>query len=145
MWFDGAASQFKGATPFYFVARYARLTGTGMSLFFFGLGHGKGEHNGVGVVAKRTLTHEQLKFNGSILRCASDVVSYCQANLSKGALASYPSKERECSCVFWDIKLGDVNSEIKWNCATIKKSCSLHGHNLQDPTALGKRPIDMLL
>ena len=35
--------------------------------FFFGSGHGKGEHDGVGVVVKRALTHEQLKTNGVML------------------------------------------------------------------------------
>ena len=70
MWSDGVALQFKAARPFYFVARYGGLAEMGMSWFFFGSGHDKGEHDGAGAVVKRTLTHEQLKPNGAILRCA---------------------------------------------------------------------------
>ena len=116
----------------------------GMSWFFFGSGHGKGEHDGAGAVVKRTLTHEQLKPNGAILRCAADVVAFCQANLSQGAPASYPSKERECARVFWEVLVGDVNREVKWNCSPIPKSRSMHafrGHNPQDPTALATRNL----
>ena len=132
MWSDGAASQFKAARPFYFVARYGALAEMGMSWFFFGSGHDKGEHDGAGAVVKRTLTHEQLKPNGVILRCATNVVAFCQANLSQGAPASYPSKERECARVFWEVLAGDVNRELKWNCSPIPKSLSMHafrGHN----------------
>lgn len=144
VWSDGAASQFKGARPFYFVARYGGLTGIRMSWFFFGSGHGKGKHDGAGAVVKRTLTHEQLKPNGATLKCAADVVAYCQATMSQGAPASYPSKERECARVFWEVKEGDVNREFKWNCDTVEKTRSLHafrGHNLQDPTALATRNL----
>ena len=97
----------------------------GMSWFFFGSGHGKGEHDGAGVVVKRTLTHEQLKPNGAILRCAADVVAFCQANLSQGAPASYPSKERECARVFWEVLAGDVNREVKWNCSPLSQNLAL--------------------
>ena len=76
MWSDGAASQFKTRRPFYFVARYASLTGVQMSWFFSASGHGKGEHDGAGAVVKRTLTHEQLKADGPKLTCAADVVAY---------------------------------------------------------------------
>ena len=77
MWSDGAASQFKVAKSFYFVARYGGLTEMGMSWFFFGSGHNKGKHDGAGAVVKITLTHEQLNPNGAILRCAVDVVAFC--------------------------------------------------------------------
>ena len=63
VWSDGAASQFKARRPFYFVARYGTLTGIRMTHHFFGLGHGKGEHDGAGAVIKRHLTHEQLNPN----------------------------------------------------------------------------------
>lgn len=56
VWSDGAASQFKAKRPFYFVGRYAGLTGKFMVWNFFGSGHGKGEHDGAGAVVKRALT-----------------------------------------------------------------------------------------
>ncbi len=115
-----------------------------MSHFFSASGHGKGEHDGAGAVVKRTLTHEQLKPDGAILKCATDVVSYCRANLSEGAEACYSSKQRDCDRVFWEVKLGDVNREVKWNCEPIPKSRSVHAvraHNPRDSTGLATRHL----
>ena len=60
VWSDGAASQFKSARTWYFVARYPSLTcfagllqGYNMTWNFFAFGHGKGEVDGVGVLYKR--------------------------------------------------------------------------------------------
>ena len=144
VWSDGAASQFKARRSFYFVARYASLTGVQMSWFFSASGHGKGEHDGAGAVVKRTLTHEQLKADGPKLTCAADVVAYCRANLSEGADACYASKQRKIARVFWEVKVGEVNRELKWNCQPIPKSRTLHavrGYNPRDPTGLATRQL----
>jgi hypothetical protein len=54
VWLDGCASQFKSHKPWYFVGRYPNLTGgCAMIWSFFGIGHGKGAHDGVGVVFKQ--------------------------------------------------------------------------------------------
>ena len=39
-----------------------------MSWEFFDSNHGKGEHDGIGAIVKRELTHENLKIDGVILR-----------------------------------------------------------------------------
>lgn len=74
--------------------------------------------------------------------CIVDVVAYYRANLPHGETIAYPSKEKKCAYVFWEVKLGNVNTEVKWNCATLEKSLSLHafhGHNPWDPTTLATR------
>jgi hypothetical protein len=53
VWFDGCASQFKSSKAWYFVSRYPNMTsGCKMMWSFFGSGHGKGSHDGVGVITK---------------------------------------------------------------------------------------------
>ncbi|MCO5581382.1 hypothetical protein L7F22_035264 [Adiantum nelumboides] len=59
VWSDDAASQFKARWPFFFVARFSQPTGLEMMHNYIGSGHGKGEHDHVGVVIKRALTHMQ--------------------------------------------------------------------------------------
>ena len=75
VWLDGAASQFKAKRSFYFVAKYWSLTSMEMNWNFFCSGHGKGEHDGVGAIIKRALTHEQLKQHSVQLNRAAEVVS----------------------------------------------------------------------
>lgn len=41
---------------------------------FFGAGHGKGEHDGMGVVVKHWLAHNQLDRKGMPLNDVGDVV-----------------------------------------------------------------------
>ena len=79
VWLDGAASQFKARRPYYFVARYYQMTGLHMMHNFSAYGHGKGEHDGAGVVIKRTLTHKELKPDGWPMKCAANVVSFLNA------------------------------------------------------------------
>ncbi len=44
MWFNGCACQFQSSLRFSFVFWYSYIIrGCGMSWFFFGIGHGKGE------------------------------------------------------------------------------------------------------
>jgi hypothetical protein len=53
VWSDGYASQFKSHKPWYFVGHYPNLTsGCAMIWSFFGMGHGKGAHDGPRVVIK---------------------------------------------------------------------------------------------
>lgn len=60
-----------------------------MTWNFFGSGHKKGEHDGVGVVVKRSLTHEKIKTDGVMLRQAIDVVEFLTKTMSSGASSSY--------------------------------------------------------
>jgi hypothetical protein len=43
---------------------------------FFGSGHGKGLHDGVGAVIKRHIRKEQLDVNGGKLQNAKEVVQF---------------------------------------------------------------------
>jgi hypothetical protein len=52
--FDESSSQFKSKIPFYFVNGYPHLTNVCCLVWsFFGSRHGKGPHDGAGVVLKR--------------------------------------------------------------------------------------------
>jgi hypothetical protein len=44
--------------------------------FFFGSGHGKGPHDGVGIVIKIFIWHEQLNAQGEKLINAREVVNF---------------------------------------------------------------------
>ena len=96
------------------------LTGTEMLWNFFCSGHGKGEHDGAGAVIKRALTEEQLKTDGVPTKCAADVVAFLRLK--------YSSSKRE-GRVFWEIKEGEVDRNIRWDCEAIHKSRSIHSDN----------------
>lgn len=134
VWSDGCAAQFKAKRPFYFVTRYFQLTGKEMCWNFFVSGHGKGEHDGAGAVIKRALTHEQLKVDGTPLKCAADVVYFLREKFN------HSGKSR----VFWDIKLGEVDRTCQWNCKPIHKTMSMHsvnGYSCTDTKALRYRML----
>jgi hypothetical protein len=58
IWLDGCGSPFKSKIPFYFVSHYLNLIGGCSCMWsFFGLGHGKGLHDGVGAILKRFIRH----------------------------------------------------------------------------------------
>ena len=80
-----------------------------MTHHFSGSGHGKGEQDGAGAAIKQHLTHEQLKPNGVKLQNAIEVVLFLRETMSTEADATYPSKARVVSRVFWEIKEGDVD------------------------------------
>ena len=81
---------------------------------FSGFGHGKGEHDGVGVVIKRALTHEQLKVDGVEMNCAAHVVEFLRANMSTNATGVYSSQVWDIKREFWEVKIDEVNREKSW-------------------------------
>ena len=97
-----------------------------MTHHFLGLEHGKGEHDGAGVVIKQHLTHEQLKPNGVKLKNAIEVVPFLKETMLTGADATYLSKGRAVSRVFWEIKEGDVDQSNKLDSKAIPKARGLH-------------------
>ena len=139
VWSDGAASQFKAKRPFYFVARYGTMTNIQMTHHFSGSGHGKGEHDGAGAVIKRHLTQEQLKPNSVKLQCTADVVPFLRQTMSEGANATYPSKIRPVTRVFWEVKEANVDRSKRWDCKPVPNARGLHcvsGHSLTNGKAL---------
>ena len=62
IWLDNCASQFKNAQMFYWLSRMHRLCRIQYMWNFIEVGHGKGEHDGVGPCIKRALAHEELNF-----------------------------------------------------------------------------------
>ena len=115
-----------------------------MTHHFLGSRHGKGEHNGVGAFIKQHLTHEKLKPNGVKLQNALEFVSFLRETMSIGADATYPSKARAISRVFWEIKEGDVDQSNKRVCKAIPKACGLHCvscYSLTNGKSLECRPL----
>ena len=68
--------KFKARHPFYFIGRYQSETSLKIRWILFGSSHGKGEHDGAGIVIKWALTHEQLKSDGVHMNCAAHVVDF---------------------------------------------------------------------
>ena len=63
-----------------------------MKWIFFRSSHGKGEHDGAGVVIKRALTHEQQKADGVHINCGAHVVNFLITNMSTSATGVYSSQ-----------------------------------------------------
>ena len=77
--------------------------------------HGKVEHDGVGVVIKRTLTHEELKPDGWPMKCAIDVVNFLNAIFQ-------PKKEEHrfnTERVIWLVSKDDVQLNLLWVCKPV--------------------------
>ena len=87
-----------------------------MTHHFLGSGHGKGEHDGAGVVIKRHLTQEQLKPHFRKLQCAEDVVFFLRETMCDGVVATYASKVRLVTRVFWEVDESDVDRSKTWAC-----------------------------
>jgi hypothetical protein len=54
-----------------------------MLWIFFGLGHGKGEHDGVGVIAKKKFQIEQLRLNATPFQNAQDAMKFLKDVFAK--------------------------------------------------------------
>ncbi|CAM6083796.1 unnamed protein product [Calypogeia fissa] len=119
VWSDGAASQFKSCRPFYYVARYFRRFGARMKWFFHATGHGKGVADALGGHIKQGVEREQRKgTKGAKLECAHDVVSFCEEKFALGQAKEYGDVQF-VRRFFWEIPVGAVNRNKKWDCDTI--------------------------
>ena len=123
-----------------FVARYKQLIGLHMMWNFSTSSHRKGEHNGVGAVIKRTLTHEELKPNMASLKCVADVVNFLKATFGdKGQ-----SHMCNTQIFFWLVSQDEVQQDVQWECLSIKGSCIIHcvdGYAADDPCTLRLRTL----
>jgi hypothetical protein len=129
---DGYSSQFKCGRFFFYVARYPSLTNseelplrTCMQWNYFGSGHGKGRWDGIGASIKQVLRSEQVKPNGVQLHNVKDVVKFLQRHFNQKH-AGYTQVRRDVHCLFYEIKLVDVNREQQFNAHTVAGMRSLH-------------------
>ena len=83
IWSDGCSRQFKSQIPWFFVTRYPEITGGCNCMWsFFGLGHGKGLHDGIGTVLKCYIRIVQLDVNGPKLQSTVHIISFLRKKLS---------------------------------------------------------------
>lgn len=87
---------------------------------FFASGHGKGEHDGVGAVIKRALTHEQLKPDAWPMKCTRDVVNFLKHKFNDG------DSQTGVNRIFWEIQAIDVPRDRQWGYKQVNGSRSLH-------------------
>ncbi|KAH7306801.1 hypothetical protein KP509_22G031100 [Ceratopteris richardii] len=87
-----------------------------MTWSFFGVGHGKGEHDGAGACN------------------AFDVVQFCREKLSDGVVGTYASRVREFHRIFWEV----TTDACQWDCHPIENS-RYEGHHdfLSDALVVG--------
>ncbi len=64
--------------------------GSRMLWSYFGLGHGKGVHDGVGAILKLEIRKEQFRMDGQKLQNVVDVVAFCEHKQLKEH-AAYPN------------------------------------------------------
>ncbi len=105
---------------------------------FFGSGHGKAPHNGVGTMIKRFLRREQLDVHGVKLPNAKEVVNFLRKHLSKRLETSFIGVKRPLQRVFWLMKADDVwRNSSSFNYDPIKGTMKLHSicaTNKKNPT-----------
>ncbi len=121
IWSNECTSQFKNKTPWYFVSWYPYIISGCVCLWnFFGSSHGKGLHNGVGIVLKWFIWQVQLDVHGPNLQNAIDVVDLLHNHLSSRPKFSYSKERRIINRHFWHVKLEDVDRLTKYTCETVK-------------------------
>jgi hypothetical protein len=94
IWSDRCSGQFKSRIPWFFVARYPEITGAQCNCMwsFFGLGHGKGPHDGAGAVLKHYIRTAQLDVNGPKLQSAANIISFLREKLSQRPATAYADR-----------------------------------------------------
>jgi DNA-binding ferritin-like protein (Dps family) len=94
-----------------------------------GSGHGKGVHDGVGVVLKWSIKNEQMKMETPKLQTAADVVAFCLQRQAEEAELynqhkNYKNAKRDVLRYFHLIY--KVDRRKKYNCKYFKGVQSLH-------------------
>jgi hypothetical protein len=114
--------------------------GYNMMWSFFGSGHGKGTYDGVGVVIKHFIWHEQLNTHGTKLQNAEDVFNFLRANLFECFKSSYIGKNKPIRRMFWHVKFDDVDHclfsfacDIVEGTMKIHCICAINKHVLTQP------------
>lgn len=128
VWSDGCASQFKSSKPWYFVSKYPNLTcGCKMMRSFFESEHGKGPHDGVGVVIKRFIWCKQLNAHSIKLQNAAKVVNLFCSNLCDCFESSYVGRKGSLHRVFWYVDENDVDcSSPMFACDKVEGTQKIH-------------------
>jgi hypothetical protein len=85
---------------------------------FFASGHGKGEHDGAGVVVKKELQKEQLRLNVAPLQNAQDVVKFLKETFAKEYVGLVDSRV-DVMWVFWEVKSTNVDRIQPYICVIV--------------------------
>lgn len=81
IWSDGCAGQFESARSFYWLSPIHKETRVRHTWSYFEIGHGKGEHDGIGACVKRVLRRYQMNHGATRLKYSAEVVEWCTRNL----------------------------------------------------------------
>ncbi len=110
MWNDDFLSWFKNNKPWYFVSRYFNMIGGSKMIWsLFGSGHGKGIHDGVGVVVKKVLRRKQLNVEGVKFQNVEKVVAFLCDKLSSWPKSSYFGSWRPLKRIFSNVRVEAVD------------------------------------
>lgn len=86
IWLDNYIGQFNSDRIFYWLSRQHRKTNIQHTKIFFEVGHGKGEHDGVGACVKKAFCREKLRFEGKDkLKNAREIIEWCDKYLYIGS------------------------------------------------------------
>jgi Mlc titration factor MtfA (ptsG expression regulator) len=77
------------------------------NLEFFGIGHGKGEVDGVGTLLKREIWKEQIKPRGRKIQNDIEVVAFLKSKTNKYD-ATHPNVQQHINKFFHEVKVGDM-------------------------------------
>ena len=80
IWSKNCTTQFKNARMFHWLSKFHVTSVVKYFWNFIEVGHGKGEHDGVGACVKRALSREELKYKGgTMLENAKIIVQWCNS------------------------------------------------------------------
>jgi hypothetical protein len=96
-----------------------------MEWHFWGMGHGKGPHDGAGACLKQAIQKEQVRPDSRQLHCASDITAYLQTAMNLPN-AAYPLARWIVHRHFILIGLKEVPRDKPLACQTVLGSRSMH-------------------
>jgi hypothetical protein len=96
-----------------------------MTWNYFAPGHGKGEVDGAVALLKRELLKEQIKPDARRIQSANDVVLHLQAEANKYH-AAHDGARRRIQRHCWEIKQGNIDRSMPFDCSTMKGSRKSH-------------------
>jgi hypothetical protein len=107
----------------YFVSCYLGLTSScKLNWHYFGIGHGKGEWDGVGVVVKKALRAKQLHNPQGRLQDAIDVVEFMREAMSSRTSNTYKGNRSSITRHFWNVVPNVANRSTPHLCDHIPSS-----------------------
>jgi hypothetical protein len=127
IWNDGCVAQFKRTCSWFYIGRHPSLIvclelphGCMFDWHYWGIGHGKGTHDGARACFKQCIKIAQSQSNGVKLHNAYDVTKFLRTAMNI-AHATYPKARLEVAKNFIEIQVGEVDRQCLYSYKIVYK------------------------